>query len=67
MANRKIKFVRAYKLMNKWDYIDAVCNSGRIITYESDRLPDTVKEWILNHDGYKQYDSVFKRTETIYM
>ena len=61
----KIKFVRKYKMYgNTW--IDIVYESGRVVTLEKHDAPKTVKAFIKGKHAIDQYDSVYKRNETIY-
>lgn len=62
----KIKFARSYKMYNSTWY-DVVYNSNRVYTFVEEDLPSTARKFIESATGIKdQYDSIFKRNETIY-
>lgn len=61
-----IKFVRAYNLYGG-DYYDVIYRSGRVVTVGVDDMPKTVRAFVENAKTVRhQYDSVYKRSETIY-
>lgn len=67
MAN--IRFVREYDFYGS-TYYDVVYGTpgkpSRCYTYPKEDLPETAQKWIEGKEGVTQYNSVFKRDETIY-
>lgn len=61
----KIKFVRVYEQYGS-KTVDIMYHSGKLYTMDYDNMPKTALKFIENHTGMEQYDSIFKRTETIY-
>lgn len=60
-----IRFIRKYNLY-RTVYYEVIYKSGRIATYSLERLPNTVKSFLVGKQGKEQFDKVFNRTETIY-
>ncbi len=67
MKNKKIKFVRMYKMYRE-NWYEVIYNSGRIHTYAGEQnLPYTVREYVATaNKRTEQYDKVFNRLEMIY-
>lgn len=62
----KIEFIRLYKSEFGGEWADIVYESGRVVTVSQSKIPKTAKKWLEGKEGRKQYDSVYKREETIF-
>lgn len=61
----KIHAVRVYQFYDE-EYADVMYESGRLVSYAVNELPQTVKDWMVDKDWTVQYDKVYKRNEVIY-
>lgn len=61
----KIRFIRTYVAYG-CEWMDIIYKSGRLYILEAKDAPKTALDFISNSVKKEQYDSVFKRAETIY-
>lgn len=64
--NKKIKYIRMYKLYRA-NWYDVVYHSGRCCTYLESDMPNTVKQFVTTAPKRtERYNNVLKHHEMIY-